>query len=65
MLYRNYHDTPYYDYHHRSYYDDWLIYELMSDRDRYRREHLDRLYKVDPCNPAYGNSLCRTRWQIT
>jgi|DEB19_MinimDraft_3_1074340.scaffolds.fasta_scaffold184770_2 hypothetical protein len=39
---------------------DYLLYEAMRDRDRYRDLYLDKLYYVDKCNPYYAAAAgCR------
>lgn len=48
-----------YDYYRRT--DDLLLYELLRQRERDRDRRREELYDVDPCNPYYGNLLCRYR----
>lgn len=55
-------------YGHRNYYhnhcgrlDDLLLYELIRERDRDRERRREHYYDVNPCNPAYGDLLCRYR----
>lgn len=49
----------YRDYHRHC--DDLILYELIRQRDRERDRLRDKLYEVDPCNPYYGDLLCRYR----
>lgn len=56
MKYYPNHYRHYDNCYHRCYrlYNNYLFYELMRQRDRYRDLYLSKQFEVNKCNPYYA-----------